>query len=94
MYAGSMRSSASRTKDEARAQIDALKQQIDGGEDFATLASQHSDCPSKARGGDLGRFGKGQMVPEFEQAAFGLPVGGTSGVVETPFGFHLIHRSA
>lgn len=94
MYAGSMRSSASRTKEEARAQIDSLKQQIDGGEDFATLARQHSDCPSKARGGDLGSFGKGQMVPEFEQAAFALPVGGTSDVVETPFGFHLIHRSA
>lgn len=94
MYAGSMRSTASRTKDEARTQIDALKRDIDGGADFAALAQQHSDCPSKSRGGDLGRFGRGQMVPEFETAAFGLSVGGTSGVVETPFGYHLIHRSA
>lgn len=94
MYAGSMRSSASRSKDQARTQIDQIKQEIDNGGDFAALAQQHSDCPSKSRGGDLGKFGRGQMVPEFETAAFGLPVGGTSDVVETPFGYHLIHRSA
>ncbi len=94
MYAGSMRSSASRSQDEARTQIDQIKTQLDGGASFADLAKQHSDCPSSAKGGDLGNFGRGQMVGEFETAAFGLEVGGTSGVVETPFGYHIIQRTA
>lgn len=89
-----MRSSASRSKDDAKTQIESLKSQVDGGADFAALARQHSDCPSSAQGGDLGSFGRGQMVGPFEDAAFGLPVGGTSGVVETPFGYHLIRRTA
>jgi parvulin-like peptidyl-prolyl isomerase len=94
MYAGSARSSATRTKDEAQSQIQNLKTQIDGGADFADLAQKHSDCPSGKKGGDLGSFGRGQMVPAFEQTAFALPVGGTSGVVETEFGYHLIRRTA
>ena len=94
MYKGSMRSSASRSKDEAQTQIRELETQLQGGADFAELARGHSDCPSKAKGGDLGSFGRGQMVGPFEEAAFGLPVGGTSGVVETPFGYHLIRRTA
>lgn len=93
MYAGSMRSSATRSKAEASQAIADLKSQLDGGADFAALAREHSDCPSSRRGGDLGVFGSGQMVPAFEEAAFGLAVGDTSGVVETPFGFHLIHRT-
>ena len=93
MYEGSMRSTASRSQDEAKAQIAQIKGELDGGGDFAALAKQHSDCPSSASGGDLGRFGKGQMVPEFETAAYALDVGGTSDVVETPFGYHLIHRT-
>jgi parvulin-like peptidyl-prolyl isomerase len=94
MYAGSMRSTATRSKAEAASQIAAIEQQLAGGADFAELARAYSDCPSKARGGDLGSFGRGQMVGEFENAAFGLPVGGRSGVVETPFGYHLIQRTA
>jgi peptidyl-prolyl cis-trans isomerase C len=94
MYKGSMRSTASRTKDEAQTQINAIKQQLDGGADFGQLAQQSSDCPSGRKGGDLGQFGKGQMVKEFETTAFGLPVGGTSGVIETPFGYHIIRRTA
>ena len=94
MYKGSSRSSATRSKTEAAELIQALANQIAGGADFAVLARQHSDCPSGRQGGDLGSFGRGQMVGPFEEAAFGLPVGGTSGVVETDFGYHLIQRTA
>jgi peptidyl-prolyl cis-trans isomerase C len=93
MYAGSARSSATRSKEEAAAEIEALKARIDGGEDFAAIAAEVSDCPSGRQGGDLGQFGRGQMVPEFETAAFGMEVGETSGVVETDFGYHLIQRT-
>lgn len=93
MYAGSSRSSATRSKEQALTQIQALKAELDGGADFADLARRHSDCPSKSRGGDLGSFGKGQMVKAFETTAFGLGVGDTSGVVETDFGYHLIKRT-
>lgn len=93
MYAGSERSSATRSKDDAQTQIQALHGQISGGADFASLAQANSDCPSKARGGDLGAFGRGQMVPAFETTAFGLEVGQTSGVIETPFGYHIIKRT-
>ena len=94
MYQGSMRSSASRSKDDAKKQIDAIKAELDGGADFAALARKHSDCPSKAQGGDLGEFGRGMMVKEFETTAFALPVNETSGVIETPFGYHIIKRTA
>ena len=93
MYAGSARSTASRSKAEAAGEIAQIKAQIDGGADFADLARMHSDCPSGKSGGDLGPFGRGQMVGPFEDAAFSLPVGGTSGVVETDFGYHLIRRT-
>jgi len=93
MYAGSSRSTATRSKAEAQSQIAALKAQVDGGADFAQLAQQHSDCPSGQRGGDLGSFGRGQMVGPFEEAAFSMQVGGTSGVVETEFGYHIIQRT-
>lgn len=74
------------TKEEAQE----LKKRIDGGEDFGKLAAEHSKCPSGANGGDLGYFGKGQMVPEFEKAAFDLPAGCVSEPVQTQFGWHLI----
>ena len=93
MYAGSSRSTASRSQEEAKQRIAELKSQLDAGGDFAALAKANSDCPSAQQGGALGTFGTGQMVPEFEKAAFGLEVGGTSDVVETPFGYHLIHRT-
>ena len=93
MYAGSSRSSATRSKADAEVKIRDLKTQLDGGADFAQLAQAHSDCPSKSRGGDLGSFGKGQMVKAFETTAFGLQVGETSDVVETDFGYHLIRRT-
>lgn len=93
MYAGSMRSTASRSKDEALSQIEALKGRIEGGEDFGAVAREVSDCPSGAEGGDLGQFRPGMMVASFDQAAFSLQPGEMSGVVETPFGYHLILRT-
>lgn len=93
MYAGSARSSATRTKDQAESQIRALKAQLDDGAEFAMLAQQNSDCPSGRQGGDLGAFGRGQMVPAFEQTAYGLEIGAVSDVIETDFGFHIIQRT-
>jgi len=94
MYAGSMRSTASRSKDEAQTLINELKDKVADGGDFADLAREYSDCPSSAEGGNLGPFARGMMVPEFDKAAFELEVGATSDVVETDFGYHLIYRTA
>ena len=80
-------------KSVAKAKIEELLVQAKAGGDFAGLAIANSDCPSKARGGDLGFFGKGQMVPEFDQAAFALKEGEISDVVETQFGYHIIRRT-
>ena len=63
---------------------------IEKGENFADLAKRFSKCPSKAKGGDLGWFGKGQMVPEFETAAFAASKGAVVGPVKTEFGYHII----
>ena len=60
---------------------------------FGNLAQQHSSCPSKVRGGDLGDFGPGQMVKPFEDATVSTPVGSISQPVQTQFGWHLIHRT-
>ena len=63
------------------------------GADFGALATKYTEEPGgKERGGDLGKFGRGQMVPAFEQVAFKLSVGQISGIVESPFGFHVIQR--
>ena len=78
------------TKAEKKAKIEALKTQVDSGASFEELASANSDCPSSQRGGDLGSFGRGQMVPEFEQAAFNMETGAVSSAVETQYGYHLI----
>ena len=75
---------------DAKAKADALLVQIQGGANFAELAKANSECPSATNGGDLGSFGKGRMVPAFEEAAFGLKVGQVSDVVETQFGYHII----
>ncbi len=74
----------------AKAKIEGLLKQIKDGADFAELAKANSVCPSSAKGGDLNFFGKGQMVPEFEKAAFDLQPGQVSDVVKTQFGYHII----
>ncbi|MFA6528963.1 MAG: protein translocase subunit SecF [Candidatus Gracilibacteria bacterium] len=80
-----------RTKDEAYSLISEIKEKAANGEDFAALAQQYSeDTGSASNGGDLGFFTKGKMVAEFETAAFTLPVGEISEIVETQFGYHLI----
>jgi parvulin-like peptidyl-prolyl isomerase len=79
------------TEEEALAKAKALRARIVAGEDFATIAKAESDDPgSGANGGDLNTFGHGQMVPQFEQAAFSLPVGQVSEPVKSQFGYHLI----
>jgi peptidyl-prolyl cis-trans isomerase C len=79
-----------KTKAEARKKIETIQTKIKDGEDFAKLASENSDCPSSAKGGDLGYFSRGQMVKPFEDAAFSLQPGQVSDIVETRFGYHLI----
>lgn len=75
---------------ETEAEAISLKEEILSGKMFEDVAAEHSLCPSGANGGDLGFFGRGQMVGEFEEAAFDLNVGELSDPVRTNFGWHLI----
>lgn len=80
-----------RTVEEARSRLQEIRERIEGGEDFAAIAREVSDDPgSAAQGGDLGYFGRGRMVPEFEEAAFAADTGELVGPIESPFGVHLI----
>jgi peptidyl-prolyl cis-trans isomerase C len=67
-----------------------LKTQIENGASFAEMAKQHSQCPSGRSGGDLGQFGPGQMVREFDEVVFSGELGKVHGPVRTQFGYHLI----
>lgn len=69
-----------------------ILERINKGESFAKLAEQYSMDGSRKRGGDLGRFPRGVMVREFENAAFSLEKGQVSGIVKTQFGYHIIKR--
>lgn len=71
-------------------QCQALKQQILKGADFAQIARAHSSCPSGAQGGELGSFGPGMMVREFDEVVFSAPLNEVQGPVKTQFGFHLL----
>ena len=87
------------TDEKAKAKIEELKKELDAtpaekkNEKFAELAKANSACPSKEQGGDLGAFGRGQMVPEFDKAAFEMKVGEISAPVKTQFGYHLILKT-
>jgi peptidyl-prolyl cis-trans isomerase C len=70
--------------------VEKIRQQLVDGGDFEALAKESSDCPSKQKGGDLGTFARGQMVPPFEDAAFTQKVGAIGSIVETQFGYHII----
>ena len=67
-----------------------IKLQLKDGADFSVLAKHHSECRSGARGGDLGAFGPGQMVPAFDKVVWSAPIGEVQGPVKTDFGYHLI----
>jgi len=85
---------ATRTQAEARTRAEDVLRRARAGEDMGNLAAQFSDEPGhETRRGDLGSFGRGAMVPPFEQAAFALSVGQISDIVETQFGYHVIKRT-
>ena len=67
-----------------------LKEKIKNGAEFADAAKEHSSCPSGASGGDLGSFGPGAMVPEFDKVVFTAPINEVQGPVKTQFGYHLL----
>lgn len=76
-----------------QASADKLYERIRKGESFETLARQYSTCPSKSKGGDLGWFKEGQMVPQFENAVRRMGTGTISKPVRTQFGYHIIKKT-
>jgi len=75
---------------ESEAEAQEIKRQIESGADFSELARQHSQCPSSEEGGDLGEFGPGEMVREFDNVVFRADMGQMHGPVKTEFGYHVI----
>ena len=82
------------SKAEAKAKIEAVRERVLGGKDFADEAAEHSMCPSGKEGGSLGWFARGMMVPEFDGAVFAMKDGEVSEVIETQFGYHIIYKTA
>ncbi len=75
---------------ETQEACESLKAEIEGGAEFAELARKHSKCPSGQQGGELGEFGQGQMVPEFDKVVFSGELNQVHGPIQTQFGFHLL----
>lgn len=75
---------------ESEEQCSQLVNELNSGGDFAALASEHSKCPSGKSGGELGSFGPGQMVKEFDEAVFNGEVGAVQGPIKTQFGYHVL----
>ena len=88
--AGDPNTDPNEAKAQAKTKAEKLLKKVKDGADFATLAKANSSCPSAAKGGDLGFFGRGRMVPAFDDAVFELKVGQVSSIVETRFGYHII----
>lgn len=84
------RASARHILVETEGACEKLKDEIETGGDFAALAGEHSKCPSGKQGGELGEFGPGQMVPEFDKVVFSAEVGKVHGPIKTQFGYHLV----
>ena len=85
-----MRATAQHILVDSKVIAETLKEEIIGGADFGDVAREHSQCPSSQKGGALGSFGQGEMVPEFDEVVFSAKVGETHGPVQTQFGYHLI----
>ncbi len=78
----------------AESRIESIRSEIESGASFDDMAAAHSECPSgKQNGGSLGWFGRGMMVPEFDEAVFSMNVGELSDIIETQFGFHIIFKT-
>ena len=92
-YEGALSATKKRSRNDAKQLAEKILKEINNGNDFADLARQYSEGPSGPKGGELGRFTRGQMVPEFDQVVFKLKPGAVSGLVETKFGFHIIKRT-
>ncbi|MDD3237188.1 MAG: peptidyl-prolyl cis-trans isomerase [Candidatus Gastranaerophilales bacterium] len=75
---------------DSKEQAEIIKQKLDEGANFQLLAKEYSKCPSGTSGGDLGYFSRGQMVKEFENAAFNMNIGEVSKPVKTQYGWHII----
>jgi parvulin-like peptidyl-prolyl isomerase len=82
-----------RSKEAALARMKKVQEKLMAGQDFSELAKEYSDCPSAEKGGDLGRFSKGDMTGKFSEAVINCTIGSCTDIVETEFGYHIIYRS-
>ncbi len=93
-FSGSEKSlpGVTRGKEDARARAEAAKKELEGGADWGTVVRKYSDGPLGDDAGDLGWFGRHQLMPQLDDPAFDLDIGGTSAVLESPVGFHVLKR--